>query len=175
VSDNGRISLIFLLNLFLYFLAGEINFLIGNWAIHLHLDALLIFFFGVYLGRTSGLVCAALLGFLADAMHPAPEGTFIAGYLFMWVICVWFHNRIRRQNKTHVRSLAASVQAVWILFLSFLLGSGQLDQPAYWNRVGLDLILSVAVVYAMAWPWCNIQKNFLHALGWDLESQMPHS
>jgi cell shape-determining protein MreD len=173
VSDNGRISLIFLLNLMLYFLIGEMNFLVGKYAVHLHLDALLILFFGIYLSRLSSLVCSALLGFLADAMHPSPVGTYVVGYLFLWVFFVWFHHRIRRQNKTHVRALAASGQAIWLVYLSIAFGLNQLDQPSYWHRVAFDLSLSVAIVYALAWPWCNIQKRLLYTLGWDLEAQMP--
>ena len=172
MSDNGRVSLIFVLNLLLYFIAGEVNFLLGNWSIHLHMDALLILFFGIYLTRISSLVYTALLGFLADALHPAPPGTYVAGYLFLWLFFVWFSRRIRRQNKTHIRALAASGQAIWLVALSVILGMDQLDQPFYWHRIIHDLLLSLAFVYAFAWTWCNLQKKFLHGLGWDLEAHI---
>lgn len=172
MSDNGRISLIFLFNLLLYFVAGEVNFLIGNWSLHLHIDALLILFFGLHLNRLSSLVYATILGFLADSLHPAPDGLYVAGYLSLWLFYVAFQRRIRRQNKSHVRALAAGVQACWILALSIILGLQQWDQWSYWNRVLHELLLSTGVVYALAWPWCNFQKHFLYSLGWDLESEI---
>lgn len=172
MSENGRISLIFVLNLLLYFVAGEVNFLLGNWSIHLHLDALLILFFGLHLNRISSLVYTALLGFLADAVLPAPAGTYVAGYLCLWLVFVAFQRRIRRQNKSHVRALAAASQACWILVLSLLLGHQQWDQWSYWHRVLHELLLSSAVVYVLAWPWCEFQKQFLYTLGWDLESEI---
>ncbi|MEX0326308.1 MAG: rod shape-determining protein MreD [Puniceicoccaceae bacterium] len=172
MSDNGRISLIFLLNLILYFVAGEINFLLETWSLRLHLDALLILFFGLHLNRISSLVYTAILGFLADSIHPAPEGTYVAGYLFLWLLFVNFQRRIRRQNRTHVRAVAAGAQAFWLLALAVFLGFQQWDQWIYWQRILLDLFFSAAVVYALAWPWCYFQKQFLYNLGWDLESEI---
>jgi cell shape-determining protein MreD len=174
VSDNGRISLLFLLNLALYFIAGELNFILGNWSIYLHLDALLIVFFGLHLSRMSGLLYTTLLGFLADALHPAGPGTYLAGYLCIWMFFVWCQRRIRRQNRNHVRLITVAAQSAWLVALALLLGREQLGSVAYWSRVIHELLLSAAIVFVAAWPWCKLQRSFLHSLGWDLESEMTH-
>jgi cell shape-determining protein MreD len=172
VSDNGRISVLFGVNLLLFFAAGEINNLLSGWAIHLHLDALLVIFFGLFLKRISSLLCTALLGFLADALHPVPAGTYAAAYILLWLFFVWCQHRIRRQNRLHVRTVAAVGQFFLLsgltLLTSWSLGLGSLS----WQRIALEILLSCLVVFLCASFWCRFQKNLLYAMGWDLEAQM---
>jgi len=174
MSDNGRISLIFACNLLLYFIIGQLNFLLGDWAIHIHLDALIVLFFGLYLSRISSLLFTSLLGFLADAMHPAPAGTYVVGYLCLWLFYVWCQGRIRRQNRIHLRSVAAIAQGIWLIALGLTLGSGQWSEGAYWNRIIYEMVLSVGLVFVFSSPWCKFQRKLLYSLGWDLEAQMTH-
>lgn len=173
MSDNGRISLLFLLSLFLYFVAGEFNYFLGNWSLNLHVDALLIVFFGLYVSRVSSLLYASLLGFLADALHPSPHGVYVVGYLCLWLFFVWCQRHIRRQNGMHVRSVTAAAQIAWLLALTLFEGTEWLTSGAYWGRIVGDTLFSAAIAYVLAWPWCLFQKRFLYTLGWDLEAQPP--
>lgn len=172
MSDNGRLSVVFLFNLLLYFIIGEINHLLAGWSLHLHLDVLLLIFFGLHLNRLSGVVFTVLLGLLADAAHPVPTGTFVLGYLGIWYAFVWFQHRIRRQNPGHVRVVALSIQVLWMLVLAIFLGDGFLASTVYWQRILMDLILSGVVLLAVVWPWCAFQKKLLLSLGWNLDARM---
>jgi len=178
MSDNGRISLLFLANVLLYFAIGLLNNAVSGWSLQLQLDVLLLVFFGLYLNRMLGLLYTILIGFLADAAHPGPQGAFLLGYLAIWLYLVWAQRRIRRQNPVHVRSVAGAGQALWIIGLAVVMGmdgsgdSRLLADPVYWLRVGTDLLASAAVVYLLAWPWCQFQKNLLYSLGWDIEARM---
>jgi len=173
VSDNGRISILFLLNLLLYFLAGELNFYLAQWSVYLHLDALLVVFFGLYVSRTSSLLFAAVLGGLAGATNPTAGGTYIIGYICLWMYFVWCQRRIRRQNSIHVRTVTAVGQLLWMLVLVLIDGTYQWGSAAYWGRLLTEMLLSCAVIYLLSWPWCRFQKNFLYSLGWDLEALPP--
>ncbi|NDV61225.1 hypothetical protein G0Q06_02035 [Puniceicoccales bacterium CK1056] len=174
MSDNGRISLLFLINILLYFFIGMINNMASGFSIHLHLDVLLLIFSGLYLTRLSGLFLAALLGLLADAANPVPTGTFLVGYLAIWLFFVWCQRRIRRQNKIHVRTVAVVAQLSWIIFLGLFLGKGALSEWPYWQRILSDVLVSCVCLYLVVWPWCRTQNSLLYSLGWDLEAQISH-
>lgn len=174
MSDNGRLSLIFAFTALAYLVIGEINTIISGWAVYLHLDALLLVFFGLFLNRISGLVYTALLGFLVEAMYPVPTGLYLIGYLGIWLFFTWCQRRIRRQNPYHVRGVVVAIQAVWMLVLAFVLGSGWIGTFAYWQRVLVEIALSSLAIYLLAWPWCQFQKKLLYSLGWDLEAQVSH-
>ena len=105
-------------------------------------------------------------------MHPVPFGTFAAGYLFLWLFFVWCQRRIRRQNRLHIRSVATVGQFLWLAGLTLAMGRHMLDEPFFWQRLLLETILSCTVVFVFAGAWCQFQKQFLRALGWDLEAQM---
>mgnify|MGYP000070424193 FL=1 len=171
MSDNGRITLIFLCNLLLYFIVGELNFFLGGLSLHFHADALLILFFGLYLGRMAGLVSATLLGFLADSVSPVPHGTYVIGYLGLWLFLVWGQRRIRRQNPVHLRTLAAATQILWLLLLTLHLRTGMEPNTVYWQRILMEILFSGSLTYALAWPWCRFQKNLLYSLGWNIEAE----
>lgn len=172
MSDNGRISLLFLFNLLLYFLLGMVNNAVSGFSIHLHLDVLLLIFSGLYLTRLSGLVYAALLGLLADAASPVPVGSYLLGYLALWTYFVWCQRRIRRQNKTHLRSVSIIGQTLWILALAVILGRGSFGDWIYWQRLLIDTFFSGLCLFIVIWPWCRFQNNLLYSLGWDLEAQI---
>ena len=172
MSDNGRISLVFLFNVLLYFFIGMANNLVSGLSIHLHLEVLLIIFFGLYLTRHFGLFFTVLLGLFTDAVHPVPVGTFLVGYLILWLFFVWCQRRIRRQNPLHVKPVAVAAQTVWIILLGLILGKGSLGEWGYWQRLLSDTVLSGICIYFLVWPWCQFQKRLLHSLGWDLEAQI---
>ena len=174
MTDNGRLSIIFLVNLMLYFVAGVLNDFASNRAVHFHIEALLVIFFGLYLSRSTGVVLVALLGLLADSVHPAPVGTYFAGYLFLWLFFVWFQRRLQRHSPGHIRTVAASAQALFILCLALLLGKGQFTELLYWNRVITDLLVSTMLVFLASWNWCQFQKRMLYSLGWNIEAQMSN-
>ena len=172
MSDNGRVSLLFLANLILLFVVGEFNHVISDWGIHLHADVLLVVFFGLFLTRISSLLYTVLLGFLADALHPVPFGTYAAGYIAMWLFFVWCQRRIRRQNRVHIQTVAALAQLFWMAALTVLMGRHLLGEVYFWQRLLLDTILSCTVVFVSAAAWCALQKKLLHFLGWNLDAQM---
>lgn len=172
MSDNGRIFLIFLFNLFLYFCFGELKNIVGGWNVSLHLDVLLLVFFGLYLSHNMAFIYSALLGFISDAAVPAPDGTYLIGYLAIWLFFVTCQRRIRLQNAGHVRFVAMAAQLLWILALTVSMGGGQLGDFAYWQRILVDLSLSLLIIGVAVWPICVFQKKWLFSLGWDLESQM---
>ncbi|MGC9450390.1 MAG: hypothetical protein ACP5I4_02995 [Oceanipulchritudo sp.] len=172
MSDNGRIAILLGANLLLFFAVGEINNLLSGWSIHLHLDALLVVFFGLFLKRISSLLYTALLGFLADALHPVPVGTYAAAYILLWLFFVWCQRRIRRQNPLHVRTVAAVGQLLLLTGLTLLTSRTLLLDALFWQRIGVEILLSCLVVLLCASFWCRFQKNLLHAMGWDLEAQM---
>ena len=174
MSNNGRITLIFLFNLLLYFIAGEVNGLLGTFSVYFHIEALLVIFFGLYLNRISSLLYTSLLGFMADAVHPTPAGTYLIGYLFLWMFFVWCQRRIHRQKPIHVRSVAAAGQAIWLIALSILMGKGLYGEWAYWSRILTEILLSCLLVYVTSWTWCTFQKRTLYSLGWNIEAQMSH-
>jgi cell shape-determining protein MreD len=172
MSDNGRVSLLFLANLLLFFTISELNHLASGWGIYLHVDALLVVFFGLYLTRISSLLSAVVLGFLADALHPVPFGSFAAGYLLLWLFFVWCQRRIRRQNRLHIRTVATIGQLIWLTALTLTMGRHMLGEAFFWQRLLLESILSCTTVFVFAAAWCRFQRQFLHVLGWDLEAQM---
>jgi len=174
VSDNGRISLLFLFNLILYFLVGEANNSLSALNVSLHLDVLFVLFFGLYIGRSIGLLYTLLFGFLTNASHPVPVGTYLVGYLFLWMFLVWSQHRIRRQNSRHVRSIATIAQVLLIICLSLFLGRQSLGSGSFWQRTFFDLMSSALVVYFLAWPWCRFQHRMLHSMGWNLDAQLTH-
>lgn len=173
MSDNGRVAILFGLNVLLMLILGEINHALSGFSLRLHLDVLLVLFFGLYLGTWPGLLYAALFGLAADARYPVPLGFFLIGYLLMWLMLVFSQRRIRRQSAVHVRTVAILAQGAWILMISFLLGDDMLTTGAYWLRVLTDLLFSLGLLYALAWPWCRFQHRLLYSLGWDLEAQPP--
>lgn len=172
MSDNGRILLIFLCNLALYFILAEVNNLLSSVALYLHLDVLLLVFFGLYLRRTLGFLFVLILGCLAGASHPAPPGIFLLGYPVLWLLLVRGQRHIARQDPTHVRTLSMTLQLVWLTFLAILLGSGIERTGPMWQRILLESALSTVAVFLLAWPWCQFQKKLLHSLGWNLEAQL---
>lgn len=174
MTDNGRLSVIFLLHLALYFIAGELNVIASNWSIHVHIDALLIIFFGIYLSRSSSVLLVAILGLLADSVHPAPIGTYFAAYLLLWLFFVWFQRRLQRHTPSHIRSAAAAGQALFIICLSLMLGKDQFTNILYWNRVLTDLLVGTMAAFLFSWPWCQLMKHMLHSMGWNIEAQMSH-
>jgi cell shape-determining protein MreD len=174
MSDNGRLSLIFTFTVLAYLAIGEINTMVSGLAVYLHLDALLLVFFGLYLNRLSGLVYTAILGFLVEALYPVPTGLYLIGYLAIWLFFTWCQRRIRRQNRYHVRGVVVAIQVIWMLLLAIVLGSGSISNPAYWQRILVEIGLSALAVYLLTWPWCQFQKKLLYSLGWDLEAQVSH-
>ena len=173
MSDNGRVAILFGFNVILMFLIGELNHVLSGYSLRLHLDVLLVLFFGLYLGIWPGLLYAALFGLLADARSPAGNGFFFIAYLLCWLFFVFGQRRIRRQSSAHVRWIAVLAQAAWLATLSLLMGDDLLTSGAYWIRVLTDTALSLALLYAIAWPWCRFQHQMLYSLGWDLEAQPP--
>jgi cell shape-determining protein MreD len=172
MSDNGRITLIFFCNLLLYFIIGEFNFFLGSLSLHFHGDALLVLFFGLYLGRLGGLISATLLGFLADSANPVPYGTYVIGYLSLWLFFVWGQKRIRRQNHMHVRTLGAVAQLLWMFLLSLVIFSLDSSATVFWSRILFEMLFSTVLTFLLAWRWCQIQKNLLFSLGWNIEAEM---
>lgn len=172
MSDNGRISLIFFSNLLLYFVVGECNFILSGLSLHFHADALLIVFFGLYLGRLGGLISATILGFLADSISPVPHGTYVIGYLTIWLFFVWGQRRIRRQNHMHVRSLAVVAQMLWMVLLSLVLMSRDSMATFHMGRIVSEMLFSGALTFLLAWRWCQFQKQLLFWLGWNIEAEM---
>lgn len=172
MSDNARVTLLFFSHILLYFIIGQLNSLLGGWSLHLHLDALLLVFFGLFLNHMKGLVFSALLGFMADAVHPVPYGTYLIGYVLLWAFFVWSQRRIRRQNPLHVRIITVIAQSLWLLGLALFLGTGLWTEWTYWQRILVDLLASALVLFLFAWPWCHLQKKLLYSLGWDLDAQL---
>jgi cell shape-determining protein MreD len=174
MSDNGRLSLVFLFNILLYFFIGLANNIVSGWSITLHLDALLLIFFALYVTRLSGLVFAVILGLVTDSVHPVPAGTYLIGYLAMWLFFTWCQRRIRRQNPLHVRTVAVAAQIAWIVFIGLFLGRAYLAEWVYWQRLLTDMLVSCTLLFLIVWPWCRFQKKLLYSLGWDLEAQISH-
>lgn len=172
MSDNGRLSLVFLFNILLYFFIGLANNITSGWSVTLQLDALLLIFFSLYLTRFFGLFFTVILALLADAAHPVPAGTYLIGYLALWLFFVWCQRRIRRQNPLHVRLVATVAQIAWIVALGLFLGKARLAEAVYWQRLLTDTVVSAAGIYLLVWPWCRFQHKLLHSLGWDLEAQI---
>lgn len=172
MSDNARVSLLFFANLLLYFIIGELNNFSSAYSIFLHLDTLPLVFFGLYLNRQSSLIFTALLGLLADAVTPAPQGTYLAGYLAIWLFFIWCQRRIRRQNPAHMRLVTIAAQVIWVALLSLMMGGASLVEWVYWQRILADLIISTCLIYLFVWPWCSFQKKLLYSLGWDLDAQV---
>ena len=175
MSNNARLFLLFALQILLFFGIGLVNSFAARFSVYLHLDALLLVFFGLFLRRTGSLVYVVILGLLAEAMHPVPAGTYLLGYLGLWSFFVWSQKRIRAQNPLQVRSITTAAQILWLLVLTFTLGGEHLLNRLYWQRVLVDLLASGLLIYAMAWPWCSLQKKILYSLGWNLDAQLSGS
>ncbi len=173
MSDNGRIGIIFACHVLLYLLLGEINFLLSPLALHIHGDALLILFIGLYLNRMGGLICVLLIGFIADAAHPVPHGTYVIGYLGIWLFFVWGNRRIRRQNPLQVRALAAGAQFIWLSILTVIMALQTGPLTLHWARIASDMIFSSAIAFLAAGYWCSLQRDILYSLGWNLEAELP--
>lgn len=171
MSRNGSISLLFVANLLLMLSLAEANNALGRLGLSVHLDSLLVLFFGLYLKSSLGLIFVLLLGFLNEALHPVPEGTYVLGYLLLWGYLVWWQNRIRLQNPAHIRVVAFSAQLLWMAALSVLFWDGHLPYGVYGLRILLDTLLSALLVLGLAWPWCAFQRRLLLSLGWNLDAQ----
>ena len=172
MSDNARVTLLFFAHILLYFIIGQLNNALAGESIHLHLDALLLVFFGLFLNHLKGLVFTALLGLMTDAIHPVPHGTYLIGYVLIWAFFVWSQRHIRLQNPLHVRTVTVIAQSLWLLVLAFFLGRGLWAEWLYWQRILIDLLASALLLFIFAWPWCHLQKKLLYSLGWDLDAQL---
>lgn len=173
MSDNGRISIIFACHLLLFILLGELNFILSPLSLHFHGDTLLILFFGLYFNRLGGLLTASFMGFLAEALHPVPHGTYVVGYLAIWLFIVWGQRRIRRQNPLHVMTLAAVAQLLWMFALTLVMQLEGSQLNLFWPRILTEIGLSFLVTFLVAWQWCKLQRGLLYSLGWNLEAGMP--
>ena len=172
MSNNGRISILFLLNGVLYLLLGQLNTVISGFSLYLHADALYIIFFGLFLNRFSGLFYSALLGLLVDAMNPAPNGSFALAYIGLWLFFVWCQRRIRRQNPLHIRTVAILGQFFLLSAVTLIMIGKSGAHAVYWPRLLIDMAFSLVFVFLTASPWCFFQKTLLDSLGWNIEAQL---
>jgi cell shape-determining protein MreD len=172
MNRNRQIALLYLIHLLLYFAVAELNAALATVSITLHLEALLLLFFGLQLRHFSGIVLAAFLGLLSGAGHPGGPGLMLVAFLLLFAFLVWCQNRIRRQNPLHVRIVAVCGQVLFTVALAFALGRGEWTNPDYWIRLIIDGAFSTLVLFLVAWPWCRFNTLLLASFGWDLESQL---
>jgi cell shape-determining protein MreD len=171
MNNSGKALSTLLFQFALLLLLQGVNHLLNPLALSLHLDVLLVLFAGLYLRVLHGVWVALLAGLLVDAYSPLPPGLRALGILGLWVAVVWLRPRIHPSARRNVRLAAALLQAAWLILPALALGAGRMGNWTYWQRFACDLGLSLAVVWLAAPAWCDLQRRYLLALGWDLHAQ----
>ena len=172
MSRNGSLTLVLLLHLLLFFIVGEANSVLSGWPVYLHVHTLFVIFFSLYLQRAGAGVFLAGLGLLAETLHPVPPGTYLLGYLALWLFLIRGRQQIHRHNIAQLRVLAGLAQAFLLLVLALFLRPGSSLDPVYWQRFQPEAILSVLLCAFLAPPWCRLQLALLYRFGWNLEAEM---
>jgi hypothetical protein len=167
----SRLLLLIALHWLAFLLIGELNNLLSPFSLYLHLQALLVAFFGLYLQRLVGAVHAAALGLFTESLHPVPTGSFLIAFLGLWLFFVWARPRIQIQNPQHVRIVATSAQAIFLLALSAWLHPAGLLQSGYLLRVTMEIAGSAALTALLVLPWCRLNRRMLQFTGWNLATE----
>jgi hypothetical protein len=175
MKDGRHLLILLLCGLGLYFLTGMINNHLATHAVFLHVDALLVVFPGLFLRRLSGLLVVLPLAFLQETATPAAQGTYLFGYLGMWLFFIWAQPRIRRQNTFHLRWVALVAQVLLTLYLLAVVGHTQWQHLAFWQRVLSDTVISCVVIVITVGAWCRFQQRLLQSRGWDLEAEFSEA
>lgn len=175
MTPAARLRVVFGINLLLYFAIGQLNSVLSGYVVYLHLDALLVLFFGLFMVQSKALVYVVLFGLLADSQHGSPPGTYLLGYTFLWAFFVWCQRRIHRVNPAHVSWIAVSGQLLLMFALAFALAGEARWLPGYWGRLGWEWLCSSLLIYLVAPLWCRVQKEALQPFGWQPEVEMRNA
>lgn len=147
-----RTSAVLFLTLYLLrALVGEANSMLSGLHVWLFAGGLFVTYSALAMPFRAGFAASLLGGFLCDALSPLAFGTHAA--LFATAHAFVFNARERLQREeTPVRvAVAATVNAVLYLILSFIVLRSTRG-AASWPRMVSDLLWSEAAVAAVA-PW----------------------
>ncbi|MCC5807660.1 MAG: hypothetical protein JJU00_15150 [Opitutales bacterium] len=164
---------VFVFNILL--LAGmvEANHLLAPFGVSLHLHALFILFAGLYLRVLHGALLAIVIGGMLDAIDTPGFGPLLFLMTALWTATVYLRLRIRREVLFQIRMSALGLQAAFLLAATAAFGGGSFGVAAFWQRLAVDAVLSLALVTLLGPVWVHLQIRLLESFRWDIASERP--
>jgi hypothetical protein len=176
MNQRGLYVLAFLLQMLAFAVITELNYSVAQWAVALHLDAVLVLFAGLYFPALPGLLLTSLVALFVGATRPLTSGLSLFLFLTLWLFTLMGRKRIRRERWSHLAGLAIATQVVEIAILAMIHGIPEAwSTLGYLKRMGSDTLLSILAIALLAPFWVRFQARLFTSFGWSLENEVTHS
>lgn len=149
---NRRLGIVLLANLLLLWLTEWVGFSLTRFQVTLLIPGLLLAFPALNLKPFPAVLVAALTGLWIDSASPVPVGFHTLLFGFSVGLILQFRHRLHRENRVHGFILTHILNLVLVLGMAILLGRGFYLAPAYWIRLGIDLLVSHLLLLLIT-PW----------------------
>lgn len=159
--QKRQILIVFFTLLVIYVIIVQLNNSLSLFSIHLSLDSLYLLFPGLYMMFWPGYIIVAIIALIVDALLPLPFGTSLLLYSMGYLLIRQFNTRLRKENRTHVMLIAISINSIYMLFITLIMGGSSFSDGNYWLRFLTDLSVSGLVLIIIAPTILDIQKLFL--------------
>ncbi len=166
---DPRALVLFAANALLLHLSLMVNSALSGWALYLLLAGPMVVLPALYLRHRAYFVTTLLSGLWVDAALPANFGSFTLSFLLAGAVISHLRIRFRAEHNYHPVLLAHGVNAFLLLMLTLTEAHGQYHSAAFWQHVGLTLLLSHLLLLLVA-PWFfDLQRALLELCGLDSE------
>lgn len=166
--QSSRFIILFVSNLLLFQLLQLVNQTLEIHGLTLYLDGLFLFMPAMVLRLRWALIQVAFLALWADASLPITFGF----HLVLWSIATTalFYSRqgLRRVSRFHQSLACLLVTVVLLLLQGVILGGPYLLNPAYWQRLLADLVLSILLFFPVAYWFLSFEGSILYFFGCNL-------
>ena len=167
IFDIRWIPVLFI-NCILIFLFQILNDWLSPASIYLYLCSVLLIFPAYHLEMKGGYFCAVMTALAYDAIHVIDFGTSLFPFLLVFSFIYATRDRIHPNSKTHAIVLNIFINAIMIIVMSFILGSGSLLSLSYWGRVFMDIIFATIAMLLVSPITQILQRNTLLLCGFTL-------
>ncbi|QYM77492.1 hypothetical protein K0B96_09130 [Horticoccus luteus] len=147
-----RVLVLFLSQVILRVLVGQVNHSLAAWHMHVFLGALFILLPTLTLPFGEGLALALLGGLLNDAVAPVAFGTHAFLFGAVHVLLFRIRDRVPRDQTLGLIVIVLLANLALFLVFSFIEVAGLPVAGALWPRLILDLVWSQLLLVA-ATPW----------------------
>lgn len=149
---DPRSLILFGANVLLLYLMQLLNSALAGWSLYLFLLGPMVILPALYLRHSAAFLCALLTGLWVDASLPAPFGWFTLSFIIANAFLYQMRLRFRPEYNDHPVLLAHLANFLFFIALSFGPARELAAEPAYWLRIGTDLLISHLVLLPVA-PW----------------------
>ncbi|MDD3179235.1 MAG: hypothetical protein PHQ04_02670 [Opitutaceae bacterium] len=172
---DRRLPLLFLTNLLLAWLAGQVNHSLAPMAVHLYLGGLFVAFAALRLDLKNGGLCTVLTALACDSTTAAPFGTSLVLFGLAHATVLAVRQGFPRDEPVFATVVTLILNLFLFLACSFVL-VGLNPRPAdAWLRLFVDLIAS-QLVLAFITPWFfALQARVFELARLDPETGRPAS